>query len=204
MKHIFAALLIAAVAGAVTAGVVLAQLGDTQTASGSINATTTSADLYICEPDSTPGPACGSDDSGADETVFEALENLLPGDVVEYDVRLQNIGTTVWALSEILVGISEVADSGDDCPNSVLTIGQGRAGIGVLGKAGDPQNDNPGGLVGFLGYNEVGGGAQRVIKVVAGDYEDIRLQLQMSGNNAEGCDGNEWDVSWDFTVLPIN
>ena len=56
-------------AAAVTAVVVYAQLDDSQTAAGTINATTRSADLYICEPDSTPGPACGSDDSGADEAV---------------------------------------------------------------------------------------------------------------------------------------
>ncbi len=98
-RGMFVAVLVVALAGAVSAGIVLAQLGDTQTASGTINATTTSADLYICEPDSTPGPACGSDDSGADETVFETLEDIRPGDRVEWAVRLQNVGVVDWLVT---------------------------------------------------------------------------------------------------------
>src|SRR3990172_11834758 len=59
MRQFGPMLLLVAVAGA-AAVVVYAQLTDTQTASGTITVSSTAADLYICEPNATPGPDCGS------------------------------------------------------------------------------------------------------------------------------------------------
>ena len=192
------------VAVGVVAGVALAQLTDSQTASGTITATSTSADLYICEPDSTPGPACGSDDSGADETVFETLEDIRPGETVTWDVRLKNVGTDDWVLANAVLTVVETADPGGDCPDNVLWSGRNlfdqwtNAGAFILGKAGDSINDNPvPGSSFFLfrwDYPEA-----RAAKVAAGDYEDIRLSLQLNTYGTENCDGNEWNVSWAFT-----
>jgi len=191
------------VAVGVIAGVALAQLTDSQTASGTITATSTSADLYICEPDSTPGPACGSDDSGADETVFETLEDIRPGETAQWDIRLKNVGTVDWTLSNAVLTIVETVDPGNDCPDNVLLPGRNvydnwtNAGAFILGKAGDPINDNP--LPGSSFYLYIWDGGARAVKVAAGDYEDIRLRIELSTSGTENCDGNEWNVSWAFT-----
>ena len=194
------------VAVGVIAGVALAQLTDSQTASGTITATSTSADLYICEPDSTPGPACGSDHSGADETVFETLEDIRPGETVTWDVRLKNVGTDDWVLANAVLTVVETADPGGDCPDNVLWSGRNlndqwtNAGAFILGKAGDSSNDNPVPGSSFYLYQWSPYAAGRAVKVAAGDYEDIRLSLQLTTSNTENCDGNEWSVSWTFTA----
>jgi len=200
------------VAVGVVAGVALAQMTDSQTASGTITATSTSADLYICEPDSTPGPACGSDDSGADETVFETLEDIRPGDTVQWDIRLRNGGTVDWTVTTVTLTVVEILDPGADCPANALlpgryppTAGISEAGVFVLGKAGDDLNDNAAaGSVQGAHYFTREFNANTFpsavhIRVAAGDYEDLRLRLQLSGSGTENCDGNEWNVSWAFT-----
>jgi len=144
---------VVAIAVGVLAGVVYAQLGDTQTASGSVNvATSASADLYICEPGDIPGPECGEDDSGEDEAIFESVENMLPGDQVQWDIRLKNTGTEDWIISDARVTVVETVDPGNDCRNNALgtgrtTNGSSNAGttdgVFILGKDGDAANDNP-------------------------------------------------------------
>ena len=52
---------------------IYAQLSDTQTASGAVNVTSTSPDLYICEPDGTAGPDCGADDSGVTSRMLSSI-----------------------------------------------------------------------------------------------------------------------------------
>jgi len=84
MKGRFLPIILVAVIVSLLGGVAFAQLSSVQRASGSINVTSSaSADLYICEPNSTQGPDCGADDSGADELVFETVEDMLPGDVIQ-------------------------------------------------------------------------------------------------------------------------
>lgn len=197
--------------GLVTA-VVLAQLGDTQTASGTVNVSTTSADLYICEPDSTTGPECGSDDSGADEAVFETLEDIRPAQTREWDVRLKNVGTEDWLVSAVTVTIVETIDPGADCADDALQAVEytnyplegSTPGVVVLGKNGDPFNDNPDPdlpeVEGFPFFATYWLMSTTTIKVAPGDYEDVRLQLQLAGAGTENCDGNQWNVSWQFTV----
>jgi len=208
-----------------TAVLVLAQLTDSQTASGTVTVSSTAADLYICEPDSTPGPDCGSDDSGADEAVFETLENIRPGGVIEWNIRIKNTGTQDFLVAGAPANIVESADPGADCPDDALQPAQGFffppavPGVLLLGKAGDPINDNPAGLIGVpsFRYESFGSIFSRNIKVAAGDYEDLRLQLQLPVGVAplpsptafptptlastEGCAGNEWNVSFVLTVI---
>ncbi len=196
-----ASLLAAAALGAL----VYAQLGGTQTASGSVNVTTTSADLYICEPDATPGPDCGSDDSGADDTVLETLEDITPGETVQWDLRLQNVGTEDWVVTDVTLILVETADPGDDCPDESLRASApfGVApGVSTLGKAGDDLNDNAvvSGTAFFLRESEADPIRAVSVIVAAGDYEDVRLRLRLDPSGTENCDGNEWAASWQFTV----
>ncbi len=201
------------VAAGTLGAVVYAQLGATQTASGTVNVSTTSADLYICEPDSTPGPDCGSDDAGADEMVFETLEDMRPGDRIEWDIRLKNVGTQDWLVTDVTLEILESVDPGADCPDDALQppeipsvpfVGGTpiEIGIFILGKNGDGRNDNPFGIPGVPVFQFDRSFPEVVvsIKVAAGDYEDVRLELVMGGAGTENCDGNEWNVSWEFTV----
>lgn len=190
------------VATAAFLGVAMALLTDTQTATGTITATSTSADLYICEP-GVPGPACGSDDSGADEIVFETVEDIVPGETVEWDIRLQNVGTTDWALSNVTVAFVETADPGADCPDTALVNGRNHlgfssiAGVFILGQAGDDTNDNPA-PGSSLGVTRWTSSSQRAVFVAAGDYEDIRLRIELPTSGTENCDGNEWSVTYVF------
>ena len=190
------------VAAAALLGVAVAVLTDSQTATGTITATSTSADLYICEP-GVPGPACGSDDSGADEIVFETIEDISPGETVEWDIRLQNVGTTDWILSDVTVTIVETLDPGSDCPDAALVTGRDQinvnssAGAFILGKAGDVFNDNPapGGSFFLMAW---GTNSPRGVFVAAGDYEDIRLRIELPTAGTENCDGNEWSLTYVF------
>jgi uncharacterized repeat protein (TIGR01451 family) len=199
---------ILAVAGAY---VVFAQLTDTQTASGSVTATSTSADLYICEPESTPGPDCGNDDDGADESIFEGLEDIRPGETVSYDIRLKNVGTVDLTVTEATLTISETVDPGADCPDNALPAGfnsfnhpsppELHSGVYILGKNGDAQNDNQKSptVLRFRPWSNSPSDYFN-INVAAGDHEDVRLALSLQGSSTEFCDGNEWNVSWQFTV----
>ena len=79
MKKMALMLALVAVFLAVGVGVALALFADQHVASGTVGMATADVDLYICEPGSTPGPDCGSDDNGHDEAVWETTEQLLPG-----------------------------------------------------------------------------------------------------------------------------
>ena len=233
MRQFGPMLLLVAVAGA-AAVVVYAQLTDTQTASGTITVSSTAADLYICEPNATPGPDCGSDDSDADEAVFETIEDLRPGQAIEWDIRIKNLGSADFLVTGVTLAITETADPGGDCPDGALQDarhptspfespysfwgGQG-AGVFVLGKNGDDLNDNASNVAGvpqFVRWFNPQGYPQFVnIRVASGDYEDLRLRLELpivvpaptpaptpspTPAGTGGCDGNEWSVSWVFEV----
>ena len=90
----------------------------------------------------------------------------------------------------------------------------------VLGKNGDEVNDNPPagthqGVTFFLRESLFPSQNNRVeIKVAPGDYEDVRLRLELKvtvshpfptpPTSTVNCAGNVWNVSWDFAVLPIS
>lgn len=193
------------VAVGVIAGLALAQLSDSQTAAGTVNVTSTSADLYICEPGTIPGPACGPDDSGADETVFETLEDIRPGETVLWDIRLTNVGSDDWTLSNAAPAVTEIADPGNDCPDSALKLGRNpadydsNAGAFILGKNGDSINDNPLPGASFF-LRRWNASETRAVRVVAGDYEDVRLSIELITTGTEDCDGNEWSLTYTFEV----
>ena len=188
---------------------------DKQSATGAVNVTTVSSDLYICEPNGTPGPACGSDDSADDETIFEALENMRPGDVVQWDIRLQNVGPVDWEVQGVNLVISETADPGGGCPANALSPANRHpivaqfttGGVFVLGKNGDDKNDNAtsvGGGLGLLRWFNQPGGDQIVTRLIVAvnDYEDLRLRLEMlSDPSVALCDGNEWGVNWTIDIF---
>ena len=189
------------------AGLVFANFGDTQTASGGVNVTTTSADLYICEPGGTIGPDCGADDSEADEIIFETIEDLLPLESASWDIRLKNVGSEPWIVSSAGARKVETVDLGDDCSDNLLRF-LGQQGVLILGKEGDTVNDNPieSGFTRFGRIDDPGGGSESYvnIKVAPADYEDIRLQVFLPGGpDTEGCDDNEWNVFWEFSVFSV-
>ena len=215
-KLVFIAVIL--LAAGTLASVVFAQLGDSRTATGSLNVSTTSADLYLCEPNNVVGPTCGSDDSLADEAVFETLEDLLPGDRAQWDLRLKNVGTRDWWVTGVTLNILETDDpisaATGDCPSGALR-GEFFGGLTVLGKGlqvipgtgdtgdtilYDEVNDNfqgpPPGVPRFRGkiYGEL------PIRVASGDYEDVRLRLQLDYVGTEYCDANQWEAAWQFTV----
>ena len=214
-------------AGGALAGVVFAQLGDSQTATGTLNVTTTSADLYLCDPNNVAGPACGSDDSLADETVFETLEDMLPGDLAQWDLRLKNVGTRDWWVTGVSLNILETTDPGPgatgDCPDGALHAERDlHGGLTVLGKliaiaigtgdetgtplVYDETNDNvftsaPPGLPAFIQDSRFLLQLPNMhVRVASGDHEDVRLRLQLDTAGTENCDANQWEVSWQFTV----
>lgn len=199
---------IAVVAAAAIGAVVFAQLSDTQTASGEVNVTTTSPDLYICEPDPYQVHTCGPDDSGADETVFESLENVARGERVGYPIRLRNTGTNALTVTAAVLGVAETADPGADCPNGALVAGRNNSNqispntnsAGAFRQA-DPGNDDPppgSGIPAFAPYFT--GAPDLAIFIEPNQAEDVLLYLQLSGDSTENCDGNVWNVSWQFDV----
>jgi len=188
--HMGIALVALLVAVGVIVGVALAQLTDTQTASGTINATSTSPDLYICEPGSTPGPDCGSDDSGADEMVFESQENIWPGETKQWDIRLKNVGTAPWLITNETKAVVNL--SGSDCGGTLAQYP-----TTILGKAGDEANDNVGGGATFRGETSF---QNFTVKVAPGDYEDLRLRVWFPPSVPGQCAGNQWSVTWTFEV----
>lgn len=221
-------------ASAVLGGVVLADLLGGQRAGGTVNVTTEAAELHICETfgevfsattttttiQFIPGPDCGFDDSGADEEVFETVENISPGRTAEWDVRLKNVGTRDWIVQDVVLGVVERHDPGNDCIDFALEPGrilpglfssaeplQSLAGVFVLT---DGDNDNLRGIPGFATFAREDDffGRPLHIKVTADGFEDVRLRLWLPGEVASSttpidignCEGNVWNVSWQFVV----
>lgn len=209
-----------AVLAAATVGVILAQtFDDTQTSSGTVNVTTESADLYICEPTGSTGdPDCPGDDSLADETIFEGIEDLFPGATASWDVRLRNVGTMPWDVTAVVVTTPEVQDPGADCNDTPSTL------VTILGKSGDQLNDNhfvdqnytytdhnqqalpsirteSGVTHGAAGHNYPAYHWVPV-HVAVGDYEDIRIRVTLPGGISGTCQDNIWNINIDWTVSP--
>lgn len=99
----------------VSIGVALA-ITDSQSTSGTITATSSGVDLYVCEAsDAVQGPTCASDDSGADEIIFEGPDDLHPGETIQWDLRLKNIGVQLWQVTTAQPVITIASDPGGDC-----------------------------------------------------------------------------------------
>jgi len=203
MKKIALMIALVAVFPAVVAGVAFALFSDQHVASGAVGmATADDVDLYICEPGSTPGPDCGPDDSGGDEAVWETTEELLPGHDATWDIRLRNVGSYAWDTGPPTVTITETADPGGDCSEVPSVEAK------ILGKAGDPENDNPWHSTTWPPYWYCVEGDLRaeedgkcyVVHVEPGDYEDIRLHAAASSAWGNECSESAWSIELDWTV----
>ncbi len=134
-----AAILVIAVVVGLAAGMVAALWTGTQTTSGDVSATSGSPDLYICEPNADPlNPDCGPDDSGADETIFEGTEELLPGGHVWAPVRLKNLSETE-PLKILGTTVTVGGATPDDCDEALWDELQKSENVSVwiLGKWAD-------------------------------------------------------------------
>ncbi len=202
VQHRFMAtlfLVLAMGAAALSAYTVFAVWLDEKTSTGTVSLATADIDLYICEPDSTPGPACGSDDSEADEIIFEGTESLTPGDEATYDIRMQNVGATLpWDIGGFDITFTETNDPDADC-NDVPT-----ATPRILGKDGDDVNDNhpkefgaP--WVAMMDVEDFIPDTRYLVHVEAGDFEDLRLHVLIPDLGAE-CSDNEWSINIAWTV----
>ena len=199
---VVASVVLAVAAGSLAVQTVWALFTDSQSVTGSVNSTaeTGFTDLYICDVTGTAStsPTCPGvgDDSGADEVIFETLEDMLPGGTVQWDIRLRNVGIDAWD-SRVFPGVSvvEALDPGGGC--EVVPVGSLR----VLGKAGDSLNDNHP-LANSSRWIREGfttAVADRVeIHVEPGDFEDVRVRASLSPNAGNSCLENVWDIS--FTI----
>src|SRR3990172_4418228 len=85
---------------AVPLGLVVALLTNTQSATGTMNVTADSVDLYICDLTNTGSttatcPGIG-DDSLGDELIFEGDDNIRPGQTQWWDMQLRNVDAIDW------------------------------------------------------------------------------------------------------------
>jgi len=198
MRRMIVAAVMAAALGLGIVATVVAVFSDQQFTAGSAAMAPEGVDLYICEPDATPGPACGSDDSGADEIIFEGEELATPGDVTIWDIRLLNAGPDlVWDIDAFDVVITETNDPGGDC-DAIPTFEPW-----ILGKDGDYLNDNHPYLGGvatgsMLAYAD---GPRWFVHVEPGDYEDLRLRVTPPIEAGNECYSNAWSVAIDWTAI---
>lgn len=217
MKRTIITLTVVAVLVGVGTAIVLAQFSDEKETAGAVSLAGPGAiDLYICEPgpqggEPVPGPGCGPDDNGtfngppgADEVIFENIENLTPNDTTQWDIRLRNTGTLPWLLTNTslqfsnadpsVVLIQEVEDPGPDC--TIVPV----VSATILGKAGDEVNDNV--LASFFSglSRESSPGSDYQVRVAAGDYEDLRLRVTIPANAGNECIGSIWDIIITWTT----
>lgn len=211
MKWRMAVVVVVLVAVGLTVSVVLGVWTGTQTASGSVNATTASPDLYLCEVEET-GVGCGPDDSGPDEIIFEGLEDLLPSSMASSSLRLRNIGTDPMDVLSAVPEVTEEADPGDDCDLTPDVV------IGVLGKVphgwSDAWNDNhdPWSPLGqglqvfqraFEDPNYHGWGYEVAVHIEPGDYEDFLVKVMLPVTAPDACEENVWDVAIAWEVVSV-
>ena len=178
--------------GLFAAPTVLALFTDSHSVSGSVNVTSDSVDLYICDitgTDTTSATCPGiGDDSLGDEIIFEGLENLVPDGVALWDIRLLNVGELAWdSNSRPFPVVTEVNDPGADCDYAPAVS------FSVLGKDGDSLNDNhsAGSSTGWPRADVYG---YVRIHVEPGDFEDVRIGATLSANAGNECRDNAWDI----------
>jgi hypothetical protein len=131
---------------------------------------------------------------------------LRPGQEATWDLRLRNVGNTQWVMTGVVLDIHQTSNPTGSCdptalnPRGVNAGGTESAyGVFILGKNGDPINDNPRTSTQLAFANETVNDL-RVIRVAPGDYEDVRLRVLLDGTLGLGCSGAQWSVSWTFTV----
>jgi len=211
MKWRIAALVAVLAVAGLTVSAVLGVWTGTRTASGTVNATTDSPDLHLCEPEET-GIGCGPDDSGPDEIIFEGLEDLLPSSMASSSLRLRNKGTNPMDVLSAVPEVTEAADPGKDCDLTPDVV------IGVLGKVPhgwyDVLNDNhqPWSLWAeglqifqraFEDPSYHGPGYEVAVHIEPGDYEDFLVQVMLPATAPDACEENVWDVAIAWEVVSV-
>lgn len=111
--------------GAIAAQAVRAQFVNPQDATGTINTAIATSDLlHICQPSgATTNPICPIDTAGADETIYAANEDLVPGSVRWQKIRVSNVGTETWdilGMTPNWTGISDPSGQCDKVPEGVV------------------------------------------------------------------------------------
>jgi hypothetical protein len=215
MKWRIAGVVTVLAAAGLTVSVALGVWGGTQTASGTVNATTDSPDLYLCEPAET-GVGCGPDDSGADEIIFEGLEDMLPSSAASSRLRLRNAGANPMDVLSAVPAVAEVADPDNDCeavPDALIRVlgkipyvtnlwqnvydnhGNEFAdaqGLQIFPRAiGDPQ---------YLRDDPWHGTA---VHIEPGDYEDFRVEVILLTTLPAACEENVWDITIAWNVVSV-
>ena len=200
MKRQAIVVVLAAVAAGAILYVAMAAFFSTQSTTGQISVTSSSPSLYICE--TTNGETCSDDDSGADEIIFEGLEDLAPGNPVFQDILLKNVGSSPWVvMSGTQFSFTEVQDPGADCDHGAPSY--------RLYVITDPGGDNPTsaeaglgsnqGLTGFMqGYNPSEATPLRQVRVGPGMYDAVRIKVFFWPGGMAGvaaCEGNVWDMT---------
>jgi hypothetical protein len=198
-------------AAGLTVSVVLGAWTGTQTASGTVNATTASPDLYLCEPEET-GVGCGPDDSGPDEIIFEGLEDLLPSSFAMSSLRLRNTGSEPMDVLTAVAEVTEAADPGNDCDLTPEVV------IGVWGKVphgwAEQFNDNhdpwsplaeglqifPRGLEDPTYH---GWGFELAVHIEPEDYEDFLVHVMLPATAPDACEDNVWDIAINWEVVTV-
>lgn len=220
--------------GTGTAAIVFSAFMPSHQATGQVNtAASASEGLYICQPSGDiVDPICPIDTDGADETIFAATEDLLPGERVYQKIRVRNVSSEPWDILSIDANWTVVSDPGSDCATlpqktvfvsgSVSGAHQDRSGSGpgvtVLGKVGGSY-DNPldGTLYdgGFISHGTVQGSPEfetryRVsdgtdtVHVEPGDYTDLLLGLRLPTGTPVECVDVVWQLATTWTVQPHN
>jgi len=198
-----------------TVSAVLGVWTGTQTAGGTVNATTASPDLYLCEPEG-EGVGCGPDDSGADETFFEGLENLLPSSFASSSLRLRNIGTNPLDVLSAESVVTETADPGEDCyltPDVVIRVlGKVPYVTGMWQSVNDNHSAsfaNATGLQPFARALDDPQYAQSpgygvAVHIAADDYEDFLVDVILPATAPDSCEDNVWDITIGWRVVSVS
>ena len=199
---VIASVVLAVAAGSLAVQTVWALFTDSQSATGSVNFTSETGftDLYICDVTgiASTSPTCPGvgDDSLADEIIFESLEDMVPGQTVQWDIRLRNIGTLAWDSLDFPSGgdlsVTEASDPYGSCDSPPAIS------FRVLGKAGDTVNDNHSNSVSTRWQQEGRTGDQNRVQIhiEPGDFEDVRVRANLPTSAGDTCLGNVWDISF--------
>lgn len=127
LKRVVIGLVLVAV-GAGTAAIVFAAFIVPHQATGTINTAVSGVEeLYICQPSgSTVSPQCPIDTAGADETIYAASEDLVPGSVEWQKLRVTNVGSEPWDILGMVPNWTETSDPSGLCntiPEGVIFSG---------------------------------------------------------------------------------
>ncbi len=225
--------LVAAAVGAGAAAVVWgALILPSHEASGTVNTVLSVGEgLYICQPlGATVDPICPIDTLAADETIFAANEDLLPGQVEWQKIRVTNVGAEPMDIRFVSRNWIEVSDPSGLCvivpasvafrggaSGSVGDIGGQGPGVTILGKVGGIYDNPIDGTLYEGGSNDNHGsleGTQDLLRrtvsvttvhIEPGDYEDVLLGIRLPTNTPNECLNVVWQLTttWGAQLHPI-